>query len=403
MRPWRSSRVCSRTSGVMNNPNSDITGFNASMGVKKGYGNSTLGRRIRVILAGVQFAVAMALIIVAASFWMQYRFMANYNIGLDRDNVLVFSSNRLQGKGSVVIEKLMQFNGVQDATASSVPVLQQFLVTGRIYEEKEFLAHEWLVRWNFLDFFDIGLVDGESFTDQSHKRKEVVVSDKLHREVGVSTGSMYGPNLVCGIYKGVRLASLENDDFYTSFICSTTDWFMTYYVRIEPGVDIKEFSDYVNDIVKEIVPESDAVEVMTFDQTIGKLYHETRKSAIMIGMFALLAIVIALMGVFGIVMFETQHRRSEIAIRKVYGAERGQLVGLLNNQYVGLVLVSFAVAAPVAWLIVQRWLEQFANRIPLPWWIFVVALIAVLAVTVALVTLCSWKAASENPVDVVRG
>ena len=108
------------------------------------------------------------------------------------------------------------------------------------------------------------------------------------------------------------------------------------------------------------------------------------------------------MGVFGIVMFETQHRRSEIAIRKVYGAERGQLVGLLNNQYVGLVLVSFVVAAPVAWLIVMRWLEQFANRIPMPWWVFAVALIAVLAITVALVTLRSWRSASENPVDVIK-
>ena len=107
------------------------------------------------------------------------------------------------------------------------------------------------------------------------------------------------------------------------------------------------------------------------------------------------------MGVFGIVMFETQHRRSEIAIRKVYGAERGQLVGLLNNQYVGLVLVSFVVAAPVAWLIVMRWLEQFANCIAMPWWIFAVSLLAVLTVTVSLVTLRSWRAAGENPAQVL--
>jgi len=112
--------------------------------------------------------------------------------------------------------------------------------------------------------------------------------------------------------------------------------------------------------------------------------------------------VIALMGVFGIVMFETQHRRSEIAIRKVYGAERGQLVGMLNNSYVKLVLAGFFVAAPVAWWIVQRWLEQFANRIASPWWIYVVALAVVLVVTVGLVTLRSWKAATENPADVVK-
>ena len=139
-----------------------------------------------------------------------------------------------------------------------------------------------------------------------------------------------------------------------------------------------------------------------FNDKVEHLYNSTKKATIIIGLFALLAVVIALMGVFGIVMFETQHRRSEIAIRKVYGAERGQLVGLLNNQYVGLVLAGFAVAAPVAWIIVQRWLEQFANRISMPWWVFIASLFAVLAVTVALVTLRSWRAAGENPAEVVK-
>ena len=379
-----------------------ITGFNASMGVKAGYGNSLSGRRMRRVLAGVQFAVAMVLIIVASSFWMQYRFMVNYDIGLDKDNVLYFSSSSLNGKASVAIEKLKQFNGVLDVTASISPITVQSTTVGRYHERTMFLVHEWIVRWNLPEFFGINLVEGEPFTDQSYKRKDVLVSNKLHEEIGMSTEDKYGTFPISGIYKDVRLASLEGDDFNTAFICSSAEWFSTYYVRIAPGTDIKAFAEYVMDLVQEISPDAEAPELIFFDQAIGKLYNETRKSAIIIGLFALLAMVIALMGVFGIVMFETQHRRSEIAIRKVYGAERGQLVGLLNNQYVGLVLVSFVVAAPVAWWIVQHWLERYANRIAMPWWIFVVALIAVLAITVALVTLRSWKAASENPVDVIK-
>ena len=76
---------------------------------------------------------------------------------------------------------------------------------------------------------------------------------------------------------------------------------------------------------------------------------------------------------------------------------------MLNNNYVKLVLAGFLVAAPVAWVIVSRWLEQFANRITVPWWVFIASLMAVLALTVALVSLRSWKAASENPAEVVRG
>ena len=123
---------------------------------------------------------------------------------------------------------------------------------------------------------------------------------------------------------------------------------------------------------------------------------------VLIGMFAVLAIVIALMGVFGIVMFETQHRRSEIAVRKVYGATTAQMIGMLNLRYVWIVLGCFVVAAPVAWYITSRWLESFANRIAQPWWLYIAALVIVLAVTVGLVTLRSWKAATENPADVVK-
>ena len=316
--------------------------------------------------------------------------------------MLCFNSSSLRGKASVAIEKLKQFKGVLDVTASTAPITGNYSIVGRYHEGKQVMVHECIVRWNMPEFFGLTLIEGDPFTDQSYKRKDVLVSDKLHKEIGFSIGDKYGTFPVCGIYKDVRLASLETEDFSTAFICSSAEWFSTYYVRVTPGTDIKSFAEYVNDIVKDIVPGAGLVEISSFDQAIGELYKETRKSAIIVGLFALLAMVIALMGVFGIVMFETQHRRGEIAIRKVYGAESGQLVGLLNNQYVGLVLASFIVAAPVAWYIVQSWLERYPNRIEMPWWIFAVALILVLAVTVVLVTLRSWRAASENPVDVIK-
>ena len=132
------------------------------------------------------------------------------------------------------------------------------------------------------------------------------------------------------------------------------------------------------------------------------LYSNTKQQLVTIGLFAVLAVVIALMGVFGIVLFETQHRRSEIAVRKVYGATTRQIVEMLNLRYVWIVGGCFVVAAPVAWQITSRWLESFANRIAQPWWLYIAALVIVLAVTVGLVTLRSWKAATENPADVVK-
>ena len=383
-------------------PAMHITGFNASLGVKGGYGNSLSGRKLRKILSGVQFAVAMVLIIVSASFWMQYKYQVNYDIGLDRENVVTFSAFDLAQKGEAVVEKLQQYPDVADVTASASPITKYYSRWGRQHNGKDYLLNVWAVRWNLPQFFGIGMADGEQFTEQSHQRREMLLTSNLKGEIEIPLGHEENNYTTVGFMKNVELAPPTGGSQYIGFYCSKSPLFGTYYVRLQPDADIAAFSQYVKDLVQEFSPGSDDPEVQFFNQLVANCYNSTKKATVTIGLFALLAVVIALMGVFGIVMFETQHRRSEIAIRKVYGAERGQLVGLLNNQYVGLVLASFIVAAPVAWWIVQRWLEQFANRIAMPWWVFGVSLAAVLAVTVALVTVRSWRASSENPVEVIR-
>ena len=117
----------------------------------------------------------------------------------------------------------------------------------------------------------------------------------------------------------------------------------------------------------------------------------------------MMAVVISLMGVFGIVLFETQHRRREIAVRRVFGASSAELLRMFNRRYVIMVAVCFVVAAPVAWYVADRWLEGFARRAPLPWWIFAAAFAVVMALTVGLVTARSRAAANENPARVLGG
>ncbi|MBQ2132975.1 MAG: FtsX-like permease family protein, partial [Bacteroidales bacterium] len=343
------------------------------------------------------------LIIVAATFFLQYRYMVNYDIGLERENIITFTSFDLRSKHEAVVEKLEQYPDVVDVTATISPITATNSRWGREYEGKDFMLHVWNVRWNMPQFFGIKVVEGEGFTKQSGNRRDMMVSMNLRTEIGIPVGyDKLGSYKVTAVAKGVRLNAVTNDNIYTAFCCNAKQALSTFYIKLREGADIRDFAVYIKDLVQEFAPGADEPEVEFFDQAVANLYNSTKKATVTIGLFALLAVVIALMGVFGIVMFETQHRRSEIAIRKVYGAERGQMIGLLNNQYVGLVLASFIVAAPIAWWIVQRWLEQFANRIAMPWWIFAVALVAVLAVTVTLVSLRSWKAASENPVDVVR-
>lgn len=380
-----------------------ITRFNASLAVKEGYAHSSSGRRMRSFLAGFQFSIAMILIIVTASFWSQYRYMVNYDIGLDRENVMTFISFDVRTKGEAVVEKLQQYPDAVDVTACVSPITLPHSMWGRRYDGKDYRLNVWTVRYNLPEFFGIQMVDGTKFSEQSHSRNEMLVTSNLHSEIGIPLGHVENGYAICGMVKDVKLAPADDGIDYIALLCNSSRQFGTFYVKLKQGADIAAFSKYVRELVQEFAPGADEPEVMFFNQAIGNLYSTTKRSTVVIALFALLAIIIALMGVFGIVMFETQHRRSEIAIRKVYGAERGQLIGMLNNNYVKLVLVGFLVAAPVAWIIVTRWLEQFANRITVPWWVFITSLAAVLAVTVALVSLRSWRAASENPSEVVRG
>ena len=380
-----------------------ITRFNASLGVKGGFAQSATGRRLRSVMVGVQFTVAMVLIIVTAVFFLQYRFMINYDLGFDRENVVTFGSWDLRSRSETVVERLEQHPDVVGVTSSGANIFRNGQTWGRSYDGKEYALKPNAVRWNFLDFFGFEVVDGVGFTRSSGERGEMIIMKSLNREVGIPLNYHFPDGFdVVGVMNDVRLTSLTKNDDHHAFYCNDKSEKLHYYIRLRAGADVKAFADYVMKLSKELAPAADAAELYYLEEWVEGLYQQTKKDMVLIGMFAVLAIVIALMGVFGIVMFETQHRRSEIAVRKVYGATTAQMIGMLNLRYVWIVLGCFVVAAPVAWYITSRWLEQFANRIASPWWIYVVALAVVLAVTVGLVTLRSWKAATENPADVVK-
>jgi len=381
-----------------------ITRFNASLGVKGGFAQSATGRRLRSVMVGVQFSVAMILIIVTAVFWLQYRYMIKYDLGFDRENIVTFASWDLGTRSETVVERLQQHPDAVDVTTSAVNLFRCNQMWGRMYEDKEYRVRANSVRWNFLDFFGFEVVDGQGFTQSSAERDEIVMMSRMHRDVGIPLGYKEGNQFTyVGIIKDVRLTSLAQDDEYYAFYCSTGDTRMShFYIRLRAGADVEAFADYVKNLTKELAPAAEEAELYYLEEWVEGLYAQAKKDMVLIGLFAGLAIIIALMGVFGIVMFETQHRRSEIAVRKVYGATTRQIVEMLNLRYVWIVVGCFVVAAPVAWYITSRWLEQFANRIAQPWWLYLSALVIVLAVTVGLVTLRSWRAATENPADVVK-
>ncbi|MBR4301091.1 MAG: ABC transporter permease [Bacteroidales bacterium] len=380
-----------------------ITKANTSMAVKSGFANSAGGRRLRTILVSIQFGIAMILIIVTAVFYAQYRYMTKFDVGFDRENIVTFPSVEASAKRETVIEKLLQHPDVMDATSSHFNIFRVGTTWGQRYEDKRYEMRSNAVRYNFPEFFGFKLLDGKGFTPESAQRKEMIIMHSLHTDVGIPLDyTDINGYKVIGITADMYLNNVGQQCAHSVFFCDEKFGHYNFYARLRAGADVEVFSKYVQTMMKEMFPSSEETEVYFLNEYVEGLYKETKKVTILIGMFGLVSIVIALMGVFGIVMFETQHRKREIAIRKVYGATSRQIVTMLNRQYMWIILCCFVVAAPVAWYICDRWLQQFANRIAMPWWLFALVLLIIMVATLSLVTLRSWKASHENPADVVK-
>lgn len=202
--------------------------------------------------------------------------------------------------------------------------------------------------------------------------------------------------------KEVRLLPVSDPTVYSALLCHSSDGFFTFYLRLRAGADIEAACDYIRKAVSELAPDCEVPEIHLLDEMVAKFYETTKKQTVIVSLFALLAIVISLMGVFGIVLFETQHRRREIALRKVFGASTGGMIGMLNRRYLLILGVSFLLAAPAGAWAGERWLTQFASRIGIPLWLPFAAGAAVVVLTVGLVTFRSWHTASENPAKVMK-
>ncbi len=391
-------------------PSCYITSFNASLAVRGGFSGSAAGRRMRVALLGVQFAVSMVLITVAACIWLQYRYMMNYDIGIDRDNLFTFRISDAQAERYDVISGRMNgIAGISGVTVAAEPVVSRgsSLIRTIEYKDRKLRIYVRPVGSNFASVMGIPVIEGEGFRPEydNAPTEYALLGDSLRRRYGFELGDVIPGNGVdCRIVGFVRdVLAQPLDDEVNSVVYSTSRYPMNQvYFRVGQGADVKRVLGDVRAVLRELDPDADP-DIELFDAGLQRLYSRTRRSAFIIGMFALLAVVISLMGVFGIVMFETQHRRREIAVRRVLGAPVAGLVWMFTRRYALIVCVCFAATIPVSWHIVEEWMRSFVRRYPVPWTVFAAAFVLVAAVTVGLVAWRSYRVANENPSRVLGG
>lgn len=382
-----------------------ITSFNASLAVKSGFAGSVTGRRMRLVLTGVQFVISIALIIVSAAFWTQYRYMMRFDMGFDRDNLLTFeSTGAIAGRGNAFLSYLESDPDIAAVTTASVDVIGS-MNTKSWWEDDLFMeVRNCAVRYNYFDVMGIPLIDGEGFSPSDEDRSRgVVINRYLAETLDLNAGDLLMPlGRVAGITDDVMMHDVSQNKQFMAWECGTENM-RFFYVRVHGGSDIRRVCDFIRAAVRQFDPAADEPSIEFVDQHVARLYDKVKRQTVLVSLFALLSVVISLMGVFGIVLFETQHRRREIAVRRVFGASTSGIVWMLNRRYAMIVAACSVVAISVAWYAVSRWMERFVNRTDISWLIYLGSLLLVLAITLALVTLRSWRAANENPSRVLGG
>ena len=377
-----------------------ITRFNASMAVKRGFASSKAGRALRAGLVAVQFVVSMVLMILALVFSLQYSYMIRYDVGMDRENLLVIKSMELAPKHELFLEKLAANPDIAAVTSTNWGLFGSDNYNSRLIDGVTVKMQMHYVRHNMPEVFGIPVIMGHGFVEGT---PGYLITDYTSQATGLGIGDKWDDEEIIGIIPHVNFVGANKAEMNTMLYSqASSDFRMYFYVRLNRNVDVEAVCRDICSIAKEVEPNAYEPEIEFVDDAIAKIYGDTKKQTVLISMFAIIAVVISLMGVFGIVMFETQHRRSEIAVRKVYGATVGGVVAMFNRRYLSIIAFCFLIAAPLAWCIADRWLQQFVNRIGLELWLPLAVLAVVVAVTVALVTLRSLKAATENPAEVVK-
>lgn len=392
-----------------------ITAFPPAFALKGSFGTASKGMAFRVGLICFQFIVSLILIICASFVTMQRQYMLHYDMGFDRSNLLqVNTSSKIAAMRESATSELKNNPEIKDVTFASGDIVTSFRMDwGRPFKGEQINFKCYPVQHNFLDFMGIEIVEGRNFTDSdelcdngvfifneaARDKFGLTLEDKIH-------GHQTETDIV-GICKNFNYKALsEGIEPFALYIFGKNPWttLNTLYIRTQPGADIPTLIDWIKTKLNEMDPSvpKDEFDVMFFDSRLDSEYGRERNASRIILLFTVLAIIISLMGVFGLVMFEAEHRRKEIAIRRINGASVVDVLKMFNIKFIRIVIVCFVLSIPISWLIVDAYLKGFAYRMPTHWWVFFSAFLSVMIVTLIVVTLRCLSAALSNPIKSIK-
>ena len=260
----------------------------------------------------------------------------------------------------------------------------------------------------FLRCWDLKLVEGRFYSDTlSTDKLKVVVNETFIREhnlvnpLGIKFSMNNREYEIIGVVKDFHFKPVNKS---ITPLAIRNEPYASYCLVNLQTASFKSLNTLIRDIkasASDLSP-SFPVEVNFLDQAIQNMYQSELEFRHTFSLFAGCAIVICCLGILAMSLFASQRRIKEIGIRKVNGARISEILAMLNSEFVKWVGISFLIACPVAWYAMHKWLQSFAYKTELSWWIFAVAGIMALGIALLTVSWQSWRAATRNPVEALR-
>ena len=384
-------------------------------------GSVQTGKRkswLRNILVVVQFSSAIFLMISTIFAVRQLNYMQNRNPGFSHDQVVTIPLDAITfRKYDDLKQDLLNNSLISSVTAAQDELGSHLDQSGVQFKGdgpmRQLSTTRLIVDHDYLNLYKIPLVLGRNFSaDKSANGKEYIINESLAKELlkdnpKATPSSLLGKNFgfdstgtIIGIAKDFNFNSLHYK-IETMFMFNQKDWgFSNLSVKIN-GAKTKQAIAYIQSVWQKNFPDH-TFEYHFLDEHFEDVYRADTQVSQIVAMLAVLAIIISCLGLFGLASYAAEKRVKEVGIRKVLGASVQNIVTMLSKNFLRYVFVAVLIAWPLAWFSINRWLQDYAYRVNISWWIFLLA--GLLAVFIALITISfqAIKAAVANPAKSLR-
>jgi putative ABC transport system permease protein len=374
--------------------------------------------KLRQSLVVTQFAIAIVLIISTVVVYNQMRYIKNYNLGYSKDQVLVLN---VPSDSNINFESIRQrfkeIGSVREVGRSSrIPSVRlldswnAYVMRGDTMTPTDITIKSLSVDEDFIPVYQIEMAAGRNFSREhpTDRTEGFILNETAAKQLGWKNaadaiGNRFGygqiRGQIIGVTKDYHFESLHQK-VAPVVMFHQPDRLGRVSVQISGG-NIKQAVNHIGSVWNSRFPDI-PFQYEFLDQRFGRLYATEQTQQMLFGIFAGIAVFISCLGLLGLSMFMAELRTKEIGVRKVLGASVGSIVTLLTQDFLKLVLLAIVIASPIAWYGMHNWLQDFAYHTEISWWVFVLAGILSVGISVLTVSFQSIKAALMNPVKSLK-